>query len=120
MSVTITLHENRRGWSPGETLVGVASWNVAPPPKSAEVRLLWFTEPVTDGEVNIVERRKLENPPAIGQMNFSFKLPPQPHSFLGNLFIVGWAVEVVLLPGDGYARAAFDYGPGGLPIEAPH
>ena len=80
---------------PGDALELMASWSLAEPPASLEVRLFWFTQGKGTPDVGVVETQPVEITGARGDRRVRFKLPDTPYSFSGTLITLTWAVELV-------------------------
>ena len=107
---------DRNRFRPGEPLAGRVRWSLAKPPKSAQVRLFWFTQGQGERDVVVVETLALEAPRAVDDRPFSFRLPESPYSFTGKLVVIQWAVELVLMPGERTQRVQFELSPFDVPI----
>ena len=94
--IRIGLLENRTAYEPGDTLAGAVLWELPSAPKTAELRLLWFTRGKGSEDCTIVETVTFDAPLAGDTRNFSITLPPAPYSFDGRLISLIWAVEMVL------------------------
>ena len=95
----ILLRDERTSFHPGETIEGVAGWRLDKPPKSIELRLFWFTRGKGTEDVGVVNQINFPAPQAEEGRTFSFKLPPEPWSFSGQLISLIWALELVVDPG---------------------
>lgn len=89
-------HEDQVHFQPGQTLHGLAGWELDEPPDTVEVRLSWYTEGKGDQDVRIVKHESFDNPPAVDARIFEFELPIQPYSFSGSLISVRWALELIV------------------------
>lgn len=100
---------------PGDTLELLASWSLAEPPASLEVRLFWFTQGKGTQDVGVVETQPIDVPGPQGERRVRFKLPDTPYSFSGTLITLAWGVE--LIAGDDLsARWEFTMTPDGKEI----
>jgi hypothetical protein len=109
----IGLRDNQTRFEPGQEIAGAAGWELAVPPRSVEVRLLWFTRGQAIEDIGVVHSALLDDPKAAEARSFTFQLPEMPHSFAGRLASLTWAVELVVLPSKEHARAEFVMAPGG-------
>ncbi len=100
----IAIKEDRKTFRPGETVVGAVGWKRDVAPKSAELRLFWFTRGKGTQDVGVVTTEHFDAPQAEEARPFRFTLPAAPYSFSGKLISVVWALELVLEPGDETAR----------------
>ncbi|MEX0777554.1 MAG: hypothetical protein WD042_17755 [Phycisphaeraceae bacterium] len=110
-------YENRTAFAPGEALDGIASWQVEKPPRSAEVRLIWFTQGKGDRDVQTIDSVRFDQPKEIDSQIFHFTLPDEPYSFSGKLISLIWAVELVIQPGELAQRLELVVGPGGREVD---
>ena len=94
-TMAVELDGGRSTFRPGERVEGQASWELAEPPRSLEVRLFWTTSGRGDEDQEIVAVEQVPSPAASGWMRFSFQLPPGPYSFSGQLVSLAWALELV-------------------------
>jgi hypothetical protein len=107
------LRQNRTTFAPGDEIAGAANWELDAPPKSAEVRLCWFTRGKGSEDAAIVETIAFDDPQAGDTRTFSFEAPAAPYSFSGTLISVIWAVELLLQPGDQFERIEITIAPDG-------
>ncbi|MBI5385573.1 MAG: hypothetical protein HZA90_12915 [Verrucomicrobia bacterium] len=112
----IGIREERRIFQPDDELVGAAGWELDTPPKSVEVRLLWFTRGKGTEDVGVVDTVTFENPQAAEARPFRFQLPATPYSFSGKLISLLWAVELIALPSKDSTRAEFALAPDGQEV----
>jgi hypothetical protein len=115
----IGTRQDRRDFRPGEELTGAAGWELDKPPKSVEIRLIWFTRGKGTEDVGLVETVRLEQPLAAEARPFRFQLPPAPYSFSGKLISLAWALELVALPSKQSTRFEFVLGPDGKEVVLP-
>jgi hypothetical protein len=95
----LTVGGQRRAFSPGEAIEGVASWRLDAPPQSVEVRLFWYTKGKGTRDVGVAQ---VVNPPttaAAAEVQFKVVAPQAPPSFSGRLISLQWALELVIEPG---------------------
>jgi hypothetical protein len=115
--ITVTVAEGRRAFAPEETIEGTASWRLDAPPRTAEVRLFYFTRGKGTRDVGVVSTVNFQEPAAGADTRFSFVAPREPHSFSGRLISLVWAVELVIEPGDLADRVELVIAPDGREIE---
>ena len=116
MKLQIGLRENRTAFAPGDEIAGAVLWECDAVPRSAELRLLWFTRGKGTDDVGVVEAVSFDNPQAGDTRPFSLRAPDSPCSFSGRLISVIWALELVLEPGDHCERVELTVGPGGREV----
>ena len=98
-SLRIATQLQRKNFRPGEEISGAVGWTLDEQPKSAEVRLFWYTAGKGTRDVGVVATQKLEAPKSNDERSFHFTLPEAPYSFSGTLISLIWAVELVVDPG---------------------
>jgi hypothetical protein len=115
--LVVELEREAPAFEPGEAVRGVAGWRLSEPPRSASVRLIWFTQGKGTQDVRVVTSEELEGPLGAEEGRvFRFVLPEGPYSFSGKLVSVVWAVELVVQPGSRGERAEIVVGPGGKEV----
>jgi hypothetical protein len=112
-SLRIATQGNRTAFRPGETISGAAGWSLGAKPRSAEVRLFWFTEGKGTRDLEIVDTIAFAGPGESEERAFSFTLPQAPYSFSGRLISLIWAVELVIEPGEQAERIQIKVSPTG-------
>jgi len=112
----ILVRDERRSFRPGETVEGVAGWQVEKPPQSVELCLFWFTRGKGTEDVSMVNRLRFDAPQLEEGRRFSFALPPEPFSFSGQLVSLIWALELVVEPGERSTRVELVVSPTGEEI----
>jgi len=115
-ALKILLREDRTRFRPGETMDGVAGWQLDQPAKSLELRLFWFTKGKGTEDMQIVQTVRFETPQNDEARRFSLKLPDMPFSFSGQLVSLIWALELVVIPGDLMTRLEIVVSPTGEEI----
>ncbi len=115
-SLRIATQQQRKNFRPGEEINGAAGWNLEAKPKSAEVRLFWYTEGKGTRDLEVVATEKLDAPGQNDERPFHFTAPEAPNSFSGKLISVIWAVELVLEPGGQAERVQITISPTGEEI----
>jgi hypothetical protein len=99
--------DNRTEFRPGDEIAGAAGWQLDQPPKSAEVRLFWYTRGKGTEDVSVVDTVRFDNPQREEARPFRFTAPAEPYSFSGRLISLVWALELVIEPGKESARFEF-------------
>jgi hypothetical protein len=115
----IELADDRRAFTPGESLAGRVSWSVNSA-TSAEVRLFWYTRGKGTEDVGLVDTIAFPNPQTTDQRTFGFALPEAPYSFSGKLISIIWAIELILEPGPSVERLDIVMSPSGREIVIAH
>lgn len=98
------------GFPPGAVIEGAINWEVDYRPKTAMLRLFWYTEGKGTQDIGIVQEKSL-NPASRYQERFRFQLPEAPYSFSGQLISLKWAIELVLDKGKDSSRVEFIVSP---------
>lgn len=110
----------RHAFLPGEVVEGVAAWSLAGAPKSADVRLFWFTEGKGTTDVSVVQTESFTAMQAQDARPFRFELPRGPVSVDGRLVSVKWAIELVArAQTDQVLRWDLVVSPSGRPVALP-
>ena len=115
-TMAVELDGGRGAFRPGDRVEGQASWELAEPPRSLEVRLFWTTSGRGDEDQEIVAVEQVPSPSATGWTRFSFQLPPGPYSFSGQLVSLAWALELVAPHEEMAASAPIVVGPEGREV----
>jgi hypothetical protein len=111
--MAIEIEGNRRGFSPGETLLGRVSWTLDRDPKSAELRLFWYTAGKGTQNVGVENTTTFDNPTLHDRRDFRVTLPNAPYSCSGSLVSIIWALELIVEPGGLTERVNITLAPGG-------
>jgi hypothetical protein len=85
-------------------------------PKSAEVRLFWYTEGKGTRDLEVVATQELDAPNQNDERPFRFAAPEAPYSFSGKLISLIWALELVTEPGGQAERLQVAVSPTGEEI----
>src|SRR5262249_5829779 len=112
-SLTIDIEGGRRNFSPGEMMTGRASWSLDADPKSAELRLFWYTSGKGTQNVGVVTTMPFDNPLRSDGRDFRLALPQEPYSCSGSLVSIIWALELIVEPHGMTERLEFTMAPGG-------
>ncbi len=115
-TVSISTHDGRTEFSPGDRLEIEASWQLAESPRAVDVRLVWYTRGKGDTDVCIVDETRFDQPRPFESRKCDFRLPEAPYSFSGKLVSLVWAVEAVVEPGDVSQRLEIVVAPNGQEI----
>src|SRR5438477_7374377 len=94
-------------YAPGETLAGVVHWQLDFPPKSAELRLLWYTQGKGTQDLQVVDVADFDSATQSGDFEFEFALPAGPYSYSGKLISLNWSLELVIEPNSLSTRVEF-------------
>jgi hypothetical protein len=106
-AVHIELAGGRTTFTPGEPLSGHVTWRVEDQPASAELRLFWYTSGKGTQDVGIVQTMAFAAPRSDDRRDFTLPLPREPYSFSGTLISLGWAIELIVEPGEHVTRQEF-------------
>jgi hypothetical protein len=109
--LAIELEDGRAAFRPGETVTGVARWDLDEKPTDVVLRLFWFTEGRGTRDVGVVVEKRFEAPGREDRRTFQLRLPEGPYSFSGKLISLIWALELVADPGDRTTRRMLTVGP---------
>ena len=110
-TLRIATQHDRRNFQPGEEVSGAVSWILEKVPKSAEVRLFWYTEGKGTRDVSVLVQQQFLDPKLSDERSFQFTLPQAPYSFSGKLISLIWALELVIEPGDRSERIEITVSP---------
>lgn len=116
--LTVQLREEKAHFLPGSKIAGTAIWSFEEAPTSVEIRLYWMTAGTAPQQVGLVAKVVGSRLQRNGSYPFEFTLPHGPWSFDGNLFHLGWALDVVLLPSRACTMRPFVLSPTGQSIRA--
>lgn len=115
-SIQLGLRDNRTAYSPGEEISGAAHWELDEVPRSAEVRLCWFTRGKGTEDAAVVKTIPFDAPQQGDVRTFTFRAPAEPYSFSGKLISLIWCVELVIQPGNRFQRLEITVGPQGKEV----
>jgi hypothetical protein len=99
-SLHLELADGRTRYRPGETLEGVAFWELDAAPTAVELRLFWRTAGKGTEDLEVVSTTRFDGVGARDRRAFRIALPPGPYSFSGTLVSLLWGLELVALPKD--------------------
>jgi hypothetical protein len=94
----LTLADEKTKYRPGETLEGVAFWELAARPAAIEVHLYWRTQGKGTADLQVVHTERFDGVAAQDRRPFRIPLPPGPYSVSGILVSLVWGVELVTEP----------------------
>jgi hypothetical protein len=109
----LAIRNGQTQFRPGETLEGVAGWQLGGPPRSVEVRLFWHTQGKGTEDLERVASLAFDDPRQEEARPFQFQLPRAPYSFSGKLISLMWELELVAQPGDHSTRLPITLAPSG-------
>ena len=93
-SLKLELLDDRTAYRPGETIDGIASWELPKPPQRIEVCLCWHTEGRATEDAALVKTVGFDDPAPVDAQPFQFTVPIGPYSYDGRLIAIRWAVEL--------------------------
>jgi hypothetical protein len=96
--IRIELARQSPAFEPGESVEGVATWQLDSPNTALEIHLTWRTTGKGIPDSACVETIRIDRPGTQGSHPFSFKLPPGPYSFSGQLISLTWCIEAEAMP----------------------
>jgi hypothetical protein len=114
--LSIEIEGNRRNFSPGESISGRVSWSVDVDPKSAELRLFWYTSGKGTQDVTVVVTLPFGSPQRNERRDYRIALPQEPYSCSGSLVSIIWALELIVEPMGLTERIEFTMAPGGTEV----
>jgi hypothetical protein len=94
----LELANRKLRYRPGETMEGVAFWELDDAPGSVEVRLYWQTQGKGTVDLEIVQTVPFPGAVARDRKPFRITLPAAPYSVSGKLVSIVWGVELVAEP----------------------
>jgi len=115
-NLNIAIQDDRRKFSPGETLSGRVTWTVDVDPKTAELRLFWYTAGKGTQNVGLVQTTVFGAPQRSDRREFSLVLPQEPYSCSGSLVSIVWALELIIEPKTQTERVELTIAPGGKEV----
>jgi hypothetical protein len=116
-TIKIELESGQTAFMPGETISGIATWNLEKRPTHIELRLFWYTSGKGTPDTETVEAISLEHPKQSDSHNFEIALPDGPYSFSGTLISLIWAIELIVEPQDFTDRTRITLSPSRDEIE---
>ena len=118
-AVRLGIRDNQTAFRPGEFVEGAALWELDAAPDLAELRLVWSTRGKGTEDSEVVSTQTFAEPKPGDTRSFKFQLPDSPYSFNGQLIALIWALELVVKPGDHFARVEIIIAPEGREIVLP-
>ena len=110
-------HDNRTTFAPGETIQGLAGWELDEAPESVEVHLFWHTTGKGDRDVGTADQTTFPEAPAVDAQIFKFTAPNGPYSYDGKLIAIHWALELIVEPGHHVERLDLTIAPDGEALQ---
>jgi len=96
--MNLELVDGKTRYRPGETLEGVAFWELTEAPRSVEVRLYWQTQGKGTVDLEVVQSVPFSGIGPRDRKPFRIVLPESPYSVSGKLVSIVWGVELVSEP----------------------
>lgn len=94
----LELADGKTKYFPGETVEGVAFWDLAALPNRIEVRLYWRTQGKGTVDLELVRVVPFDKPALQDRRPFRLEVPAAPYSVSGKLISIVWGVELVCEP----------------------
>lgn len=94
----LELADGKTKYLPGETIEGVAFWDLPAAPKSIEARLYWRTQGKGTVDLELVQTVPFDRPAPQDRRPFRIDVPAAPYSVSGKLISIVWGVELVSEP----------------------
>lgn len=98
MTMHLELADSKTRYRPGETIEGVAFWELAQAPQWIEVRLFWQTRGKGTVDLEAVRVQRFTDIALQDRRPFRLALPAGPFSVSGKLVSIVWGIEVVSEP----------------------
>jgi len=109
----LELADGKTKYRPGETIEGVAFWELPELPKVLELRLFWRTQGKGMVDHQVVTTVAFDGAQPTDRRPFRFPLPPAPYSVSGILVSIVWGLELVSEPNVGSAAVEIVLSPTG-------
>ena len=109
----LELADGKTKYRPGETIEGVAFWELPELPKVLELRLFWRTQGKGMVDHQVVITVAFDGAQPTDRRPFRFPLPPAPYSVSGILVSIVWGLELVSEPNVGSAAVEIVLSPTG-------
>lgn len=84
--------------TPGETIEGLAEWNLERAARRLVVQLIWHTAGIGTVNRGLGRQWLLEEPTAIGRQGFAFEAPNMPQSYDGHYLSIFWTMVLFTEP----------------------
>ena len=94
----LELADGKTKYLPGETIEGVAFWDLPVAPKTREARLYWRTQGKGTVDLELVGTVPFDRPAPQDRRPFRIDVPAAPYSVSGKLISIVWGVELVSEP----------------------
>jgi hypothetical protein len=109
----------KKAFEPGELINGQVAWKEICQGIALDIRLIWYTLGKGSRDHSVVASTPIAQPSERGEKSFSFIAPQWPHSFVGEMLSLQWAIEVVELPSEEATEVEIIIAPGSKEIELP-
>lgn len=109
----LELADGKTKYRPGETIEGVAFWELPELPKVLELRLFWRTQGKGMVDHQVVATVGFNGAKPIDRRPFRLALPASPYSVSGILVSIVWGLELVAEPDGGSAAVEITVSPTG-------
>jgi hypothetical protein len=116
----ISIENGKSSFAPGDTLAGRVSWTADADPRSAELRLFWYTSGKGTQNIGLVQTIPFGAPQRSDRREFRIALPLAPYSCSGTLISIVWALELIVEPHGQTERVDFTMAPGGSEVVLTH
>jgi hypothetical protein len=117
-SLEIQFADGKTKYRPGETIEGVAFWDLPQKPAAVELHLYWGTQGKGTVDLETVQTVRFDGISAQDRRPFRMTLPPSPYSVSGTLVSIVWGIEIVTEPkSDVQNMATFTMSPTGEEVK---
>jgi hypothetical protein len=116
----LELADGKTKYFPGETVEGVAFWDLAMIPNQIEVRLYWRTQGKGTVDLELVRIVRFDTPALQDRRPFRLEVPAAPYSMSGKLISIVWGVELVCEPAGDSANIDLIVSPTGEEVRLDH
>ena len=117
MSLHVEMADGKTKFLPGETVEGVAFWDLPSAPAAVEARLFWTTQGKGISDLEVVQTLRFDGVAAQDRRPFRMTLPLSPYSVSGILVSIVWGIELVTEPKSDPAGVAITMSPTGEEIK---
>ena len=117
IALELSVEHGQTSFEPGGRVSGVAGWKARIAPPEIELQLVWTSHGWGGRDFKIVETVTFAAPLPEERRPFILALPDAPYSFRGTLISLGWALELVALPGLEKVRVDLTVAPGRRAVE---
>ena len=94
----LELADGKTKYLPGETVEGLAFWDLPAAPTTMEVRLYWRTQGKGTVDLELVRTVRFDRPMPQDRRPFRLEVPAAPYSVSGKLISIVWGVELISEP----------------------